>query len=134
MQTPEGNISSGNLDAFQAREPGSRGWFIGHFINAASNFHSNDFEVKWSRHPLGDKREIPSKGNVKTLAVLIEGKFKISLPETNQEFELKAVGDYVYYGEGVSHTWESLQENSCVLAIRWPSVPQSMTATSSAED
>lgn len=122
MQTPESNISSGNLDAFQAREPGSRGWFIGHFIDAASHFHSNDFEVMWSRHPLGDTRKAPSKSSAKTLTILIEGKFKMIFPESRQEYELHKAGDYVFYAEDVSHTWESLQENSCMLVIRWPSL------------
>jgi len=114
-------IDVGNLDSFQS--PESRGWFLGQFIDPSSPFHSDAFEVKWSTHPLGDTKPRPEGGPTKTITFLVDGEFKVTFPESNETYTLSKPGDYVYFGEDILHTWESLKEGTRMLTIRWPSIP-----------
>lgn len=115
------NIITGKVeDIFRA----NRGWFIGHFKDNESPFHTEDFEVKWSQIKKGTRNEGGASSNktAKTFTLLIKGKFKVLFPETNEEFILENEGDYIFHGERVLHDWEVL-EDSTLITFRWPSIP-----------
>jgi quercetin dioxygenase-like cupin family protein len=57
---------------------------------------------------------------VRTLNVLIRGKFVLCFPD--REVSLEREGDFVLFGPGVAHSFRSVEE-SLVLTIRWPSRP-----------
>jgi len=99
----------------------TRGWFLGHFMPGPDNpLRSDDVELKWFTHPAGDTRPEWAPGNpVRTLNVLIRGRFVLQFPE--REFTLANEGDYVLFGPGVPHSFRSLEE-SLVLTVRWPSI------------
>jgi hypothetical protein len=81
----------------------TRGWFFGHFMpGEAHPLRSSELELKWYTHPKGETRATWAPGNpVRTLNILIRGHFVLLFPD--QEIAL---------------------ENSLVLTVRWPSVPQ----------
>jgi hypothetical protein len=112
------NWYSGN-----AAEDGNerRGWIIGHFIDPSEGVRSsNDVEVKWGLHPVGDKRpEWTADDQRTTLVVLVKGNFRIDLTETS--ITLEKQGDYAAWGPGIDHSWEAITE-SVVITVRWPSL------------
>ncbi|GAA2625026.1 cupin domain-containing protein [Paractinoplanes durhamensis] len=113
-----GEIYVGNADLDAPKE---RGWLIGHFLPDGDPRHSTDVEVKWGRHPAGDRRAEWARGERRTaVLVLISGCFHMEFPE--RTVVLSAPGDYVLWGPGVDHTWFAPQE-TVVLTCRWPSVP-----------
>ena len=93
-------------------------WFLGNFVE--ENFaKTNDFEIKWVKREKGYKR--PSKSdtvaNQKTLTLLIKGKLKITLTESNEHRVLENEGDYLFYSPTIPHTAEYLEDS---LAINNP--------------
>ena len=98
-----------------------RGWFLGHFMPGADNpLHSNDVELKWYTHAKGETRHEWAPANrVKTLNILIRGKFVLEFPD--REVCLEKEGDFVLFGPGVAHSFRSIEE-SLVLTVRWPSI------------
>jgi len=106
---------------FEKEKESHRGWVAGHFLDEDSPLKISDFELKWGRHKKGEKREdIASASDVKSLAILISGKFKFDFPDENNSFVLEKEGDFCYYA-GVSHSWEVLKD-CLILTLRWPSV------------
>ncbi|MFC7217105.1 signal peptidase I [Streptomyces polyrhachis] len=98
-----------------------RGWLLGHFKEAGDPRHSEDVEIKWGVHPVGDRRAQWARGEVRTaLLVLISGRFRLDFPD--RSVVLGEQGEYVVWGKGVDHSWEA-EEESVVLTVRWPSVP-----------
>ena len=96
-------------------------WFVGSFVE--ENFaKTNDFEIKWVKREKGYKKPNKTGGipNQKTLTLLIKGKLKITLTESNECCVLENEGDYLFYSPTVPHTAEYL-EDSLALIIRWPS-------------
>jgi hypothetical protein len=117
------SIVSGNLNKKNKKSPEKRGWFIGHFINGGP-FQTKDLEVNWGVHKKGDQKTLlAANSKAKTLCVLIKGKMNISFPGKNKEINLVKQGDFVYWGNGVAHTWKSLTNSVCVV-VRWPSIPE----------
>jgi len=116
-------IKNGNLNTLTTKN--NRGWIAGWFIEPHDPLHSDDFEVKWSKHPNphGKEKKEPQGGPAKTITILIKGKFSVTIPETNQTFTLNKMGDYVYFDENITHTWKCLKNPSQMLTIRWPSIP-----------
>jgi hypothetical protein len=109
-------VGKADLDA-----PQERGWLLGHFLPPGDPRHSADVEIKWGRHPKGDRRARWVTGERRTaLLVLIRGRFHVELPDRTAV--LAEPGDYVLWGQGVDHCWYAEQE-SIVLTVRWPSVP-----------
>jgi len=101
--------------------PGERGWLLGHFRPPDDPRHSTDVEIKWGRHPKGDRRAQWVTGDERTaLLMLISGRFHVELPD--RDVVLTEPGDYVIWGKGVDHSWFAAEE-SVVLTVRWPSVP-----------
>lgn len=98
----------------------TRGWFVGHFIDPTHGVRaSKDVEVKWFRHPAGDRRPEWTRGDLSTtLSVLVEGEFRVDFAEGSAL--LAKQGDYVMWGPGVDHSWEALAD-SVVMSVRWPS-------------
>lgn len=97
------------------------GWLLGHFKPIGDARHSPDVEIKWSRHPRGDRRTAWVTGEQRTaLLVLISGRFRMEFP--GRSALLASQGDYVVWGPGVDHSWHA-DEESVVLTVRWPSVP-----------
>lgn len=98
----------------------NRGWLLGHFKPAGDPRHSDDVEIKWAIHPRGDQRPQWVAGEKRTaLLLLISGRFRVQLPD--RTVLLARQGDYVVF-HGISHSWHA-EEDSIVLAVRWPSVP-----------
>jgi len=113
-------IVSGNFDELA---PEHRGWVWGHFMDPKSVMHSNDIEIKWSRLKKGDKKEITGiNTTAQTLHITIEGRFKINFPDQNLTLSTKNKGDFIFYDNNISHTWEALTDCLCII-IRWPSIP-----------
>tara|TARA_Y100000310_G_scaffold157498_2_gene156860 strand:- start:1942 stop:2310 length:369 start_codon:yes stop_codon:yes gene_type:complete len=109
-------IQSGNLN----KKNNTRGWCIGHFMENPP-FKNTDFEVKWGKHPKGEKKSHPAKNKTaKTLSILIQGKFALQFKD--KELVMESVGDYVFWDANIPHSWTTL-EDAIILTIRWPSVP-----------
>jgi hypothetical protein len=98
----------------------NRGWLLGHFKPVDDPRHSDDVEIKWAIHPRGDQRPQWVAGEKRTaLLLLISGRFRVELPD--RTVRLARQGDYVVF-HGISHSWHA-EEDSVVLAVRWPSIP-----------
>jgi len=97
-----------------------RGWFVGHFIDAADGSRRTEaVEVKWGIHPAGEKRvDWAVNREATTLSVLIHGRFRLTFAA--ESFLLERPGDYVVWAPGVPHHWEA-EAASVVLTVRWPS-------------
>ena len=109
-------VGSADLDA-----PQERGWLVGYFQPGDDPRHSPEVEVKWGRHPAGDRRAEWVRGEDRTaILFLISGRFTLEFPE--RRVTLARPGDYVLWGRGVDHSWHS-EEESIVLTVRWPSLP-----------
>lgn len=98
----------------------ARGWLLGHFMPDGDARRSNDVEIKWGMHPLGERRgEWAARDPRTTVSVLISGRFRVEFPD--RAVLLAEQGDYVLF-HGVGHTWHS-EEASTLITIRWPSFP-----------
>lgn len=119
METNYPAPSSGN--AYNASKD-TRGWFLGHFMPGEdSPLRTQDVELKWYTHAKGETRHEWAPGNpVKTLNILIRGRFILLFPD--REVELQEEGDFVLFGPDTPHSFRS-EEESLVLTVRWPSVP-----------
>ncbi len=97
-----------------------RGWFVGHFLDDASNIRASDaVEIKWGVHPKGEGRDSWHTGEQRTTVVLlVKGRFRIDL--STGSFLLEEEGDYAIWGPGVDHSWRA-EEDSVVITVRWPS-------------
>ena len=115
-------IKSGNLNRLIKTHSETKGWIIGHFMEADHFFKTDDFEVKWAVHKKGEiKPGKIAKSAARTIAILIKGKFMVRFPDLDQEVVLSKTGDYLAYDANkVLHTAKAL-EDSTILAIRWPS-------------
>ena len=103
-----------------ADAPGNRGWLLGHFMPPGDPRRSEDVEIKWGIHPVGDERAQWVTGDLRTAAILlISGRFRIDLPD--RSVLLSRQGDYVVF-HATGHSWHA-EEESVVLTVRWPSVP-----------
>jgi hypothetical protein len=106
----------------------NRGWLLGHFMTNRDIRRSDELEIKWAIHPVGDeRREWVSGERRTTVLVLISGCFHVRFPE--RTVVLAEQGDYVVWGQGIDHSWYA-EEDSVVLAVRWPSVPGYAVPTS----
>jgi hypothetical protein len=113
---PQPDITSGNAKTDGADR---RGWFVGHFIDAANLRSTDILEVKWGTHAAGERRTEWSVNQVATtLSILIKGKFRLQFPD--QECLLSQEGDYVIWAAGVPHTWIA-ELTSTVVTVRYPS-------------
>jgi hypothetical protein len=113
--TEEIYIGNAAVDA-----PADRGWLLGHFKPAGDVRHSDDVEIKWGLHQPGDRRAQWVSGERRTaMLMLISGRFRVELPD--RDVLLAKQGDYVVF-HGIGHSWQA-EEESVVLAVRWPSVP-----------
>lgn len=116
----EANVAP-RVETGNAGEDNSRGWFIGHFIDASSVRSTGDVEVKWGDHPKGDiRKEWAPASDRPTLTILLKGRIVHRFPDKN--VEMSKEGDYVTW-TNATHTYESL-EDTVTIAIRWPSVPK----------
>ena len=95
---------------------------MGHFLDFDPFFKTDDLEIKWAVHAKGyAKPGLIAKKTVKTITVLIRGKFVVRFPEINKKVVLSKMGDYLAYDASeVSHISES-PEDSVVIVVRWPS-------------
>ncbi|MFA5905817.1 MAG: hypothetical protein WC836_17930 [Desulfobacula sp.] len=116
-------IETGNLNSKVLENPEKRNWFLGHFMDPSSLFHSTDVEIKWGIHKKGEKYE-NAKANpqAKSLAILVSGNEKFYFPDTDETIILQKEGDYVIWNSGVFHSCEMI-EDTTIITIRWPSVP-----------
>ena len=112
-------IQQGN---FKAESQQHRQWIMGHFLEPGSPFHNTNFEVKLAKHPQGEIIEQKnSKPNVKTLAILIYGKFSVKFIADNKTLVLEKEADYLFYDQVVPHIGTALAD-SLLVVIRWPSI------------
>lgn len=122
-ERPESNslITTGNA-VVDGNNNSGRGWFVGHFIDAAEGLRSTKkVEVKWGIHPADHGKSLPdaSKDGT-TLTLLISGEFMVSFPDVGTTAHLRKSGDYVIFAPGVIHVWRAVTD-SVVVTIRWPS-------------
>jgi hypothetical protein len=115
-------ISIGNAEDF-THTP-TRGWFIGNFLDptTAGPRSTDNIEVKWSIHPVGDHRpDIAPGADTVTLTILISGAFEQIFPDQQPDSMLmERPGDFALYGPDVPHTWRALAD-SVMLTVRWKS-------------
>lgn len=105
--------------------PGDRGWLLGYFKPSGDTRHSREVEVKWGMHARGDRRAQWVDGETRSaLLLLVSGRFRVELP--GRSVLLANQGDYVVF-HGLSHSWQA-EEESIVLAVRWPSIPGYLAA------
>ncbi len=113
-------IVTGNFDKEALSH---KGWILGHFVSPTLPLHNRNFEMKWGKHKKGEsKTSIGVNERASTLSILIYGKVLLKFPSQSRESLLEEEGDYVFWGPGIPHKWEVL-EDSLVLTVRWPSVP-----------
>ena len=115
---------TGGVYVGRAGEDGARnqGWLLGHFMAKGELLHSDDVEVKWGVHRLGDRRAAWATDEVRTaLLVLISGAFDVELRD--RTVLLRAPGDYIVWGPGEDHSWLARAAGTVVLTVRWPSLP-----------
>ncbi|MCP2255219.1 hypothetical protein LY13_003993 [Prauserella aidingensis] len=101
----------------------TRGWILGHFIDPSAGERSTEtLEVKWGVHKAGEQRADWVTGDKRTtLVLLVSGHFHVKFRDGDAP--LTRQGDYLVWGPGTDHSWEA-QEDSVVLTVRWPSLPQ----------
>lgn len=104
----------------------TRGWLVGHFLDKSAGVRATkDVEIKWGIHPAGEERtEWTTEDQRTTVLILVSGRFVVNLSEGSAE--LKRQGDYAMWGPGIDHSWEA-KEDSVVITVRWPSLPQVAT-------
>jgi quercetin dioxygenase-like cupin family protein len=104
----------------------TNGWLMGHFLPPDAGLRSTvELEIKWFRHPAGDRRAQVVRSEVRTTCVLlIEGRFHLDLSVA--DVLLEHPGDYACWGPGIDHSWRAEAE-STVVTIRWPSLPPAST-------
>lgn len=114
------NIQTGNLNQHTANQPEYQGWVISDFIKDPF-FQSDAFEVKWAVHKKGDvKNGKKTDASVKTLGILISGKFLIKFPHLNKEVALEKMGDFLTYDSQDDEHIGTALEDTVIMAIRWP--------------
>lgn len=116
-------LITGNLGEQVAKHPETKGWFLGSFMEKHSDFYSEDLELKWIRHEKGfHKPGFSSEHSIKTLTVLISGKYRVVFHDFHQEVVLEKLGDFLYYDSSqTTHDADAL-EDTLLLVIRWPSL------------
>ncbi len=116
-------VLSGNASVDGASH---RGWFIGHFLAHTCGLRATPaVEVKWGAYSAGEERSSWGMSEqATTLCLLCKGRVQISFPR--QAHLLAREGDYLIWSAGLSHHWKVLEE-SCVLTVRWPSIPEAYT-------
>ncbi len=99
----------------------TRGWFIGHFINDLTSLrHSNDVEIKWDEPRKGTRRDDWSVSETATtMSLVISGKIRMIFEDN--EVVLNP-GDYYVSPPKIPHKYV-IDEDSKVLTVRWPSIP-----------
>jgi hypothetical protein len=117
-----GKVVIGN--AARDAEP-FRGWLVGHFVAREFGLRSSDaVEVKWGVHALGDRRASWAVGAKATsLSVLVHGCIRLIFA-SGQEALLTTPGDYALWPPGLAHRWQIEQDDTVVVTVRWPSVPE----------
>ena len=112
-----------NGNAFTLGEE-HRGWILGHFMSEGQEQHpeltTDKFEVRFSKHTKGDRREGDLAPDGFTVTILLHGRFIQRFPDENREVIQEKEGDFVYYGPRVKHNWEAL-EDSVMITFRSPS-------------
>lgn len=99
-----------------------RGWFIGQFVPPELGLrHTDDVEVKWGVHPLGETRaDWGASASATSLSLLVQGAIRLYFAD-GREALLDAPGDYALWAAGVPHRWQIEQADTVVLTVRWPS-------------
>ncbi len=117
------SVFSGNASVDGASH---QGWFIGHFLaHTCGLCATSAVEVKWGAYSAGEERSSWGMSEqATTLCILCKGRVQISFPQ--EAHLLSREGDYLIWSAGLPHHWQVLEE-SCVLTIRWPSIPEAYT-------
>jgi hypothetical protein len=114
------SVLSGNVNLDGASH---RGWFIGHFLENTCGLRATSaVEVKWGVYSAGEER--PSWGlseQATTLCILVRGRVQMIFPR--KAYLLSQEGDYLIWTPGIPHQWQVLEE-TCILTVRWPSLPE----------
>lgn len=113
------SIENGNFDLLRDKSPENRGWVVGNYVESGTLRNSNTVEVKWPKHKKGLKKSSGSDldYNVKTLVILVSGRWRQIFPSESKEVILSKLGDYVIYS-GQEHEAEALDETR-LCVIRW---------------
>ncbi len=103
-----------------------RGWFLGHFLENVCGLRATSaVEVKWGAYSAGEERSSWGMNErATTLCILFRGLIQFRFPR--DEYLLACEGEYLIWSAGLPHRWKVLEE-SCVLTVRWPSIPEAYT-------
>lgn len=121
-------VTTGNASTVAAEEqPKYKFWIIGQMIDEYSPRHTGAFEVKWGTHLKGENYPelLPQKeGVTAAISILISGKMRLQFKNgtETQDVILETQGDFALWEQGVSHN-SAFLEDTLVLTIKWPSVP-----------
>jgi quercetin dioxygenase-like cupin family protein len=103
---------------FEADSRGIGQWVVEHGV--VSPINHDEVAIKWSRMSKGEEKISPAeKRTSKTIAILISGKFKVTLTDEPREYILEKTGDYIYLPPHSKHTAEAL-EDALLIFVRWP--------------
>lgn len=100
-----------------------RGWFIGHFLAHTCGLRATpSVEIKWGVYSAGEERSLwGTSEEATTLCILFRGRVQFRFPQ--EDHLLSHEGDYLLWSADLPHQWKILEE-TCVLTVRWPSVPE----------
>ena len=112
------DITKGNaLELGKAR----KGWFLGYFMDDP-NLRTNDLELQCIEMDKGYSKESTKLNpKVKTVTVLVKGKFELRFPEEGKTVVLEKEGDFATYDLRSKHVGTAL-ERTTILCVRWPSI------------
>ena len=83
------------------KKNGERGWIMGNFPQLSGTpFHTEAFEVKWSKLRRGDRKEkTAANKTAKSLTILVSGKLR-TLLDSQETHTLEKEGDYLFWDGG----------------------------------
>jgi hypothetical protein len=113
-------IEHWNLNDEIKDKPETRGWVIDNFIQEKSHYYNWSLGIKWVNEKKWFIKEwFSSKKDIRTYAILISWKAKITFPDTWEVVELSSVGDYVYFSTTYSDHITTMLEDTVMVAVRW---------------
>jgi hypothetical protein len=117
--------ANGKVSFFDARAVGRENgqWCLSKFVTDQEGVPlTNEFEVKWSIHPKGDKRAEWSQGTVGSgLVIALKGKIRIYFRPDGPDKETFAnlhPGEAVFWENTVAHRWEVLEDGTEIITCR----------------
>ncbi len=113
-------IDFGNLNDKVKNIPEIKGWVIDNFIQEKTHYYNGSLGIKWVNEKKWFIKEwFSSREDIRTYAILISWKAKITFPDTWETVELSNQWDYVYFSSAYSDHTTIMLEDTVMLAVRW---------------